>query len=299
MTARYKNVFVIWLLSLIFLVVSGVAQDWLGFHGLERQGVAPEAARHVDWSGPIQTNWHTPIQGFGYSSPVVMQDGIYLTTAYETQKGKSLRDGLAYLNQALSLGACRHCRHPCDWGNYRQRLWPMGQSAQWLSQLFHHERGTADPWHLCVWRGVLSSGIFDVRSWKIGTAAAFISVSLILLLMPRSKLGSFAFAVLATSLSVVAYVFFPLQDIFLDSRISGAIICTSVILLPALLGWAACVSLRGPRPQPASLAAARIRACADFPLLWTGSFVCGRGFLGLEVADGTGPPAHAMEWQGA
>jgi outer membrane protein assembly factor BamB len=255
-----KNAFVIWIFSFFLLAFSGASQDWLGFRGLDQQGVGSEPSTPIDWSGQIDTTWKAPVRGFGYSSPVVMQDGIYLTTAYEMQKGKDLRNGLAYLNQALSwvlaviaavfaIGATtangygrwvsllNGCR---SFFIMSAALLILGICA-FGESFFHLESST-------------------VRSWKIGTAAALISLSLILLLMPRSKIASVMFAVLATSLSAFAYTFFPLQDIFLDSRISGAVICTSVILLPAVMGWAAFVGLRMAKaPTSVALPRARIR----------------------------------------
>ena len=297
MIARYSSVFAIGLLPLLFLVSSGVAQDWLGFHGLERQGVASEAARQVDWSGQIDTNWSVSIRGFGYSSPVVTQDGIYLTTAYETQKGKSLRDGLAYLNQALSWVLA-----------VIAAILAVGATTasgygRWVSLLnggrsFFIMSAALLILGICAFgEGLFSLQSSTLRSWKLGTAAAFISFSQIPLLMPRSKLSSVIFAVLATALTVAAYVFFPLQDIYVNTRISGAIVCTAVILLPALLGWAGCISLwRAKAPTSVGLPAAPVRAtrislsCGLAPMFAVAAFWC----LRLRLERDTGP----VPWNG-
>lgn len=293
----FKRAFAFWLLSFVLLTPSGVSQDWLGFHGLERQGVASEASRHIDWSGGLDTNWKVPLPGFGYSSPVVMREGIYLTTAYETQKGKNLRDGLAYLNQALSLvlaviaailaigatsasgyGRCVSLLNGC------RSFFIMSAALLILG--------------ICAFgEGIFSLESSTLRSWKIGTAATFIGFLQIPLLMPRSKTSSVMFALLATSLSAFAYVFLPLRDIFLNSRISGAVVCASVILLPALLGWATCIGLRRAKAPisiglpPAPVRATRIALCCGLaPLFAVAAF----WVLRLRMERATAP----VPWNG-
>jgi len=285
------------LLFLNPLVFSCEAQDWLGFHGLDRQGVASEVVRSIDSSDELTTAWKTDVTGFGYSSPVVMQDGIYLTTAYEIQKGKDVRNGLAYLNHALSwvlvvVAVLVSIRATTANG-----------AGRWLS-LLNNCRGFLIMSAALLILGVCAfgEGLFhlessSVRSWKIGTAVAFISFLLILFLVPCSKRAYVVFAVLGTLLSAAAYSFFPLRNLFLGSRISGAITCTSLILLPALVGWAACVSLRwakaptGAALLPAPVRLPRIAVCCGLaPFLAAAVF----GALGLRMRRDTEPEA----WNG-
>jgi outer membrane protein assembly factor BamB len=252
-----KNAFVIWALFLFF-AFSGASQDWLGFHGLDRQGVGSELSAPIDWSGQIDTTWKTPVRGFGYSSPVVMQDGIYLTTAYEIQKGKDVRNRLAFLNQALSWVLVVVAVLVSI------RATTASEAGRWMT-LLTNCRGLLIMSAALLVLGfcAFGEGLFNlesssVRSWKIGTVAAFISFSPILFLVPGSKLGHVVFAVLATFLSVSAYVFFPLRDIL--PGISGAVSCTCLILFPALMGWAACISLHWAKaPTKAALLPAPVR----------------------------------------
>ena len=226
-----------------------MSQDWPGFHGLDRQGVASEPSLPVDWS-QIDANWKTPVPGFGYSSPVVAGDKIYLTTAYEIQKGKSLRRWLAYSNQALSwllvaiasivaIGVT-----PSSGFERRKSL----LNGYWGFLIM--SAALFVPGIVTFGEGLLNLEFSTLRSWKIGTVMASVAFFLIPLLMPWSKVASVVFAILATLLSAFAYLFFPLRDIFEDSRISGAIICTCVFLLPGLLGWATFVGLRCTKKAP-------------------------------------------------
>jgi outer membrane protein assembly factor BamB len=242
MSARHRNTLAILRLSLLFLVFDGTAQDWPGFHGLERQGVAPEAAHGVDWYGQISTNWSTPVVGFGYSSPVIAGQDIYLTTAYERQKGKIIRNWLAYLNQALSwalvvVAALVSVRVTATIGYGR-----------WMRTL-NGCRGFLIMSAALLILGVclFSEGLFNLqsatlRSWKIGTATAFISLLILPLLMPWSRPAPVIFALLATLLSASAYFFLPQSELFLNFAASGGLISTCVILLPALIGWGVCIA---------------------------------------------------------
>ncbi len=55
--------------------------DWQQFRGPEGQGIAASSRLPVTWSDRRNIVWKTPIQGLGYSSPVVRGDRVWLTTA--------------------------------------------------------------------------------------------------------------------------------------------------------------------------------------------------------------------------
>jgi len=61
---------------------SGTASfDWPQFRGGTGQGIAPSADLPVKWSERQNIVWKTPVEGLGYSSPVVSGERIWLTTA--------------------------------------------------------------------------------------------------------------------------------------------------------------------------------------------------------------------------
>jgi outer membrane protein assembly factor BamB len=240
-----KRFWVIWGLSFFVLAFGGGAQDWLGFHGLDRQGVCSETPGPIDWSGQINTSWKTSVPGFGYSTPVVAHDKVYLTTAYETQKGKHIRRGLAYLNPifcwvlvavaAVILGI-RAAATQAEGARISLlevfRLF-LVMSAGLLTMAF------------CVFADkFFGHGSSTIRAWKFGTAAAFISLLMIPFLMPRSKGASILFAILATLLGAGAYFCLPQRELFLDFDTPGGVTCTFVILMPGLAGWMAYIALR-------------------------------------------------------
>lgn len=84
--------------------LSAVAEDWLGFHGLERQGAITSRVDCLDGRGEIKATWKTAIEGRGFSSPVVVGDMIFITKDYETAKGSTARAVTTYAVGILALG---------------------------------------------------------------------------------------------------------------------------------------------------------------------------------------------------
>jgi outer membrane protein assembly factor BamB len=65
------------------------AEDWPQFRGPTGQGVSTETGLPTRWSAEQGIAWSTPIPGDGWSSPIVHQGRVYVTTA--TEEGRSLR----------------------------------------------------------------------------------------------------------------------------------------------------------------------------------------------------------------
>lgn len=65
------------------------AEDWPQFRGPDGQGHASDQAVAVTWSESQNVVWKIPIPGRGWSSPVVLGEKIWMTTA--TEEGHSLR----------------------------------------------------------------------------------------------------------------------------------------------------------------------------------------------------------------
>lgn len=76
-------------LLLLFLSVSILAQDWPQFRGPTGQGLSDEHGLPRIWSESKNVRWKVVIPGSGWSSPAILGDHIWLTTA--TEAGKSLR----------------------------------------------------------------------------------------------------------------------------------------------------------------------------------------------------------------
>src|SRR5438128_5647101 len=76
-------------LSAAFLI--GVhAEDWPQFRGPTGQGHSTERGLPVEWNEGKNVLWKTPVAGRGWSSPVVADGRVWLTTAVKDH-GASLR----------------------------------------------------------------------------------------------------------------------------------------------------------------------------------------------------------------
>ena len=68
------------------------AADWPQFRGPTGQGHAPDAAVPLEWSETENVTWKTPVAGRGWSSPVIADGRVWLTTAAtDPSDGSSLR----------------------------------------------------------------------------------------------------------------------------------------------------------------------------------------------------------------
>jgi outer membrane protein assembly factor BamB len=71
--------------ALSFAFTANAQADWPQFRGSDGQGVAKNANPPVKWSDKEKTKWSVDIAGKGWSSPVVMGNQIWVTTAVEHQ----------------------------------------------------------------------------------------------------------------------------------------------------------------------------------------------------------------------
>src|SRR5438105_4838759 len=76
------------LATLLALPLSPVrAEDWPEFRGPTGQGHVRQGDLPVEWGVNKNVVWKQPIPGQGWSSPVIVADRIYLTTAVPNQGG--------------------------------------------------------------------------------------------------------------------------------------------------------------------------------------------------------------------
>jgi len=69
---------------------SSASQDWPAFRGPGGQGHATDLSVPREWSETLNVAWKTSVSGLGWSSPVIADGKVWLTTAVE-QRGISLR----------------------------------------------------------------------------------------------------------------------------------------------------------------------------------------------------------------
>ena len=72
-----------------FSVSGGEPENWTRFRGPNGQGISQSTGLPVKWSSEENVAWKTEIPGVGWSSPIVWNDHIFLTTT--TDKGVECR----------------------------------------------------------------------------------------------------------------------------------------------------------------------------------------------------------------
>lgn len=85
-TVRLTATVAIWLASTLL-----TRAQWPEFRGPTGQGLAAGAGLPLDWSDTRHVAWKVPVPGVGWSSPVIADGRVWLTTAIPDARGTSLR----------------------------------------------------------------------------------------------------------------------------------------------------------------------------------------------------------------
>lgn len=86
-----RTVLIALLISLALIQRVAAPQDWPEFRGPTGQGHSNESGLPFDWSESRNVIWKTPVPGSGWSSPVVAEGRIWVTTAIQERGAASLR----------------------------------------------------------------------------------------------------------------------------------------------------------------------------------------------------------------
>ncbi|HEY1066127.1 MAG TPA: PQQ-binding-like beta-propeller repeat protein [Pirellulales bacterium] len=78
-----------WIAAASFVASLGVAhaEDWPEFRGPTAQGVSSETGLPVEWGPDKNIRWKVQVPGLGWSSPVIVDGKVYLTSADPTPGG--------------------------------------------------------------------------------------------------------------------------------------------------------------------------------------------------------------------
>lgn len=86
LTNRLHSLFIVVAFSIS--IQTAVAEDsWPQFRGPDGQGHSQAANLPLEWSTTKNITWKTPIPGKGWSSPILLNGAIYLTTATQDDSG--------------------------------------------------------------------------------------------------------------------------------------------------------------------------------------------------------------------
>jgi len=76
---------------LLLLAALASAQDWPEFRGPTGQGHSTERGLPLEWSESKNIVWKVPVPGRGWSSPVIAEGRVWLTTSVQDRNAASLR----------------------------------------------------------------------------------------------------------------------------------------------------------------------------------------------------------------
>lgn len=68
----------------------GRAEDWPCWRGPTHDGLSPETGLPIYWTEEKGIRWKTPIPGRGHSSPIVVGDAVFVTSAIEDRESRIL-----------------------------------------------------------------------------------------------------------------------------------------------------------------------------------------------------------------
>ena len=100
------------------------AEEWFEFRGPTGQGHSTEKALPTVWSPTENVLWKTDIPGVGWSSPIVVGNKVYVTTAYSTESETSPDQSLQLICLNLDSG-----------------------KILWKKEIFHQTKETAQRIH--------------------------------------------------------------------------------------------------------------------------------------------------------
>lgn len=104
LTRRPPAAAVLLALSCLTAHSARAGDDWPQFRGPTQQGHSDSTGLPVRWSESQGVKWKTPIPGEGWSSPVVLGDQVWLTTATDLAAEPTASAGEAVLAGAKSSG---------------------------------------------------------------------------------------------------------------------------------------------------------------------------------------------------
>ncbi|HZN33732.1 MAG TPA: PQQ-binding-like beta-propeller repeat protein [Pirellulaceae bacterium] len=147
-------------------------RDWPWWRGPTRNGIASQAAVPTKF-GPASAVWKAPVPGRGHSSPIVVGDRVYLTTADMQVKSQSVlafdrRSGKQVWQVEISRGGFPARNHP---KNTEATPTIASDGERLFVTFFHHEQIQATALDLGgkqLWQK--TAGPFNPKKYEYGYA---------------------------------------------------------------------------------------------------------------------------------
>ena len=137
--------------------------EWVGFRGLSNQGVSDSVVAPTSWTDTENVRWKVDVDGEGYSSPIVLDEGVVFSTAMPTEPTLWQTDplnliamGLASVMAAIIVLRTVTSGHPRS----SAQVFSAGVFVLLVTLLPHGVRAVValEDDHSSVYRGWLHSG---------------------------------------------------------------------------------------------------------------------------------------------
>ncbi len=196
-------------LPLLFVAAVAAGADWPQWRGPDGAGVAPDSVALPETWAPESANvrWRAAIPGEGISSPIVVGDRVFVTTAYEGAEGDLsnlvVRGAAVLLAAIAALLAAVGLRRTADGRRRATRLVATGSLlfallavALALSpELFFEAGHPSKAWRVGGSLALLGLAaafgwLRPASRWRlVGAAALFLGAFAVAYWMPATKLG--------------------------------------------------------------------------------------------------------------
>jgi len=212
------------------------AQDWPGFHGLEKQGLAPLYTLPVTWSTNRGVLWKVPIPGDGHSSPIVHGESVYVTTAYPTPGFGRLRSIIQAMSSVIALAALAGGAW-LAWKRWRssaaQGIDGLALKAGWIGSILLLLLVAAA---VVGARHVLRFDGNDLLAWKVSSLVVLLCLAAAALQHPPRSFAWPVLGLLSLGFSVLVWWTFPERDDLLRDRSWPGVTSAALLVAPGLAG---------------------------------------------------------------
>ena len=93
---RLTTTFTLLAISVLLSVTAAAQGQWPSFRGADARGIGSNAGLPTRWSATENVEWKTDLPGRGWSSPIVWNNRVFLTTVVNLGESETPQKGLYF-----------------------------------------------------------------------------------------------------------------------------------------------------------------------------------------------------------
>lgn len=256
-------------ITLLLAVTPGLfADDWCGFHGLEKEGRCDSAAIPSTWSSSQNIAWKTAIPGRGHSSPIVSGDAVYVTTAYEKVHVSTVAGVWRYGVFALCLLFAI-----TGINSAAQKFGVEGREArkagQYIRLFLFAQCFVAIVVVSLFGRRLLNPDDVIIRHWLVSIVMVLCCLAVSSLLVPLRSPQQLGAALLSCAFAIPAFLTLTHGAFDFDLGSSRGVVLLLAAVLPLVVGLALCTAYCAGRRSRSTMVEARNDTAAVHRGIWS------------------------------